>query len=73
MGTVVHTCHCKPHGRLSSIVVQGQPRQKNLGDPIPMEKSWAWWYIPIISVTVGNLEGPQSRPAVGKKRDPIQK
>jgi hypothetical protein len=30
------------------ITVPSKPRQKSLGDPISMEKSWAWWYTSVI-------------------------
>jgi hypothetical protein len=29
-------------------MVPGQLGQKSLEDPISTEKSWAWWYIPVI-------------------------
>jgi hypothetical protein len=35
---------------------QGQAGGKKvLKDPISMEKSWAWWYVPVIPVTAGSI------------------
>jgi hypothetical protein len=43
-------------------------------NPISMEKSWAWWYVPVIPATAGGIKYKDHGPGhSGKKRDPISK
>jgi hypothetical protein len=49
-------------------VVLGQPREKKVGDPISMEKSWVWWYTPVIPAMEDHGSGQH-----GKKQDRIFK
>jgi hypothetical protein len=41
---------------IGRIMVLSQSGQKSLPDHIPMEKSKAWWYIPVISEMSGSLK-----------------
>jgi hypothetical protein len=55
------------------ITVHDQPRQKCLQDPISMEKSWAWWCVPVIPAMVLSISRIMRQACLGKKQDPISK
>jgi hypothetical protein len=59
---------------IGMIVVQGQTRQKSFEDPIAMEKSWACWCTPVITVRAGSVKSEDRCPGwPGKKQDLIFK
>jgi hypothetical protein len=35
---------------------QNKTKQKSSQDPIAMEKSWLWWYVPVIPVVEGSIK-----------------
>jgi hypothetical protein len=41
---------------MGRVTVLGQSKQKSLCNPISMKKSWAWWCISVIPVTVGCIK-----------------
>jgi hypothetical protein len=54
------------------IMVPGQPRQKNLQNPISTEKNWARWHMPVILAMARSINRrTEVQASLGKKRDPI--
>jgi hypothetical protein len=47
-GMAAHTVRPLRRWRLRKIVAQGHLRQKGSWDPISTNKSWAWWWTPVI-------------------------
>jgi hypothetical protein len=42
---------------IGRIMVPGQPGQKKkFGNPIPREKTWVWWHVPVITVMAGSIK-----------------
>jgi hypothetical protein len=52
---------------IGRILVLGHPRQKSLQDPIPMEKSWVWWYISVISAMMESIQKEDYGPGLPRQ------
>jgi hypothetical protein len=56
---------------MGRITVPGQSRQKSLKDPISTNKSWACWYMPVISAIGESTNRMWFRLARAKPQDLI--
>jgi hypothetical protein len=41
---------------LGGSLLQANPEQNGLQDPISTEKSWTWWCVPVIPVTAWSVK-----------------